>query len=647
MLGKLNDYLLRKLLVGKTWAELNSIISRENGSRIENLRTNPKSQIEAYRSWVYSCVSLISDRISVLPFGFYNKITKQELNSRNRNFSVFTKPFYNPNPLMSFRFIKSWCQIQLDLCGMTCIYKGVNVFGQVWEIWPLNMNDFVKAEVGGTIQNPSVKYIFSNGSGRWIDYDINELIVLNYPHPTNPWIGMSPIQAQAYASDTDTYIEVYERDFFKKGARIDMALVTDTQLNAEKADEIKSRWLSKFQGKFHEVAVLDQGLKPVPVKFTNRDFEFLQLANWTKEKILGAYKVPANKLGSTESNRAGSVYTDISFNRESIHPRTNLWDEELTMGVCSTFDDRLCIQHQNPIPRDRQLEVQESKAYVGIPTLTINEFRKKVHKLEDVEGGDVIVVPEGHILLSDLEKYSKSKLTQLENSGKPNEDDRDREDEESHVNPDGTDDRDDNPTDGRSVQSINEKSLDSFHTHFVKFRPIWFSMVFDALKGVEKAVFKKRMNGVLLECMVKTVGVLLDYYGYKSLNGDFNGNEWISGITEQASKEFMDTLVNLENGNAWKTMFESNYKSNARISKILNALLRSSINYSKWLVLNAGNKTIKWVVNGNECGHAGRLEKMECYGEDFKVGNTLIQFPGCKLNFLCDCTITDNKIQGE
>ena len=190
----------------KTWSQLDSIIQREKGGNAVALKTNSKQQLESYKSWVYSCVSLISDRVSTLPYSFYNKETKVELGTNNKGYKIFTKPFMYPNELMSFRFIKGFCQIQLDLCGMTCIYKAKNQLGQVWELWPLNMNDFLKVENKGSLINPNIKYYFKTQSGTgWMDFDINDLIVINYSHPTNQWNGMSPIQSQAYAADIDTF----------------------------------------------------------------------------------------------------------------------------------------------------------------------------------------------------------------------------------------------------------------------------------------------------------------------------------------------------------------------------------------------------------------------------------------------------------
>ena len=633
----------------KSWSQLESMIQREKGSVVETLKVSPKQQLESYKSWVYSCVSIIKDRVSVLPYSFYNKDTGEELSTKNKGYRTFTKPFRKPNDLMSFRFIKSFCQIQLDLCGMTCIYKARNRLQQVWELWPLNMNDFIgiydskdlPIQLNSNFMPKDIFFVFVMG-GSTYKFSIHELIIVNYPHPSNIFLGMSPIQAQAYAADIDTYVEVYERDFFKNSARIDFALTTDEQIDQEKADELKQRWIEKFRGRFHDVAVLDSGLKPIPLKYTNRDFEFLHLAGWSKEKILGCYRVPASKLGSTDSNRAGAVYSDISFNREAVQPRLTLWDEELTIEVCSSFDDRLEIRHQNPIPRDRQIELQENKSYLaGIPSLTINEFREKIHKLPKIDGGDRIIIPNKFIYLDDLEK-----VTEAMNQQNPANSDRDRDDEEPHTNPDGSDDRDDNPTDGRNLlpEEIKEKaSFKDFFTLVQKSRTVWNEMIYQALKDVNPKNIEKYLNLILVECLSATVDVYFAYYDSEK-NFIVDANDWIIEIASKTSHEYIKTLFKNPKWEEeeWKDYFKDQFDSNPRLSKIINALLKSCINYTKWLILTSKGMEIEWVVNSNECGHKGRIKETNTF-DFFKIGITKIRFPGEVLSFNCDCTIINKE----
>ena len=59
----------------------------------------------------------------------------------------------------------------LGITNIQSILKLKNGFGQVWELWPLNMNDFLKIEVGGTMNNPKINYIFNRRNCSGISFD--------------------------------------------------------------------------------------------------------------------------------------------------------------------------------------------------------------------------------------------------------------------------------------------------------------------------------------------------------------------------------------------------------------------------------------------------------------------------------------------
>jgi HK97 family phage portal protein len=626
-----------KLDVGKSYSDLVQMINREKGSSIENLKGSPQTQLSEYKSWTFTCVSLISERMSTIPYKFYRSDTGEEVTSKSKAYKIFTKPFFKPNEMMTFRFLKSFCQIQLDLCGMTCIYKARNKLGQIWELWPLNMNDFVGMEVTNNFLDPVVKYVF-NFDNKQVTFDSSELIVINYPNPKDPYAPMSPIQAQAYAADIDSYIEVYERDFFKNSARIDMALYTTDNIDQEKADEIKDRWKSKYSGTYHDVAVLSSGLKPVPLNFTNKDFEFLHLAGWSKSKIFGCFKVPVSKAGGdTDSNRAGSVTADIAFNRECIQPRLTLFDEELTHGVLHEFDDRLLIKHENPIPRDRDLEVKEARVYLnGQPSMTTNEWRKD-RGLPPVKNGDRLYISTNVVPLDDIDKYlsNNNDPDSGGSSGGDNETDPTRHDDDKpNVNEDGTDDRDEAPTDGRSIEDIDLVSkLGDFSEYEASFRKTWNELLLKVLKKTNKRDMKTDVAKALAKITNKTIGVLFKHMGVKPI--EYDVTNWVSPISEKLAFEYRATIFkyDLSEDKSWDVLIEEQFDTNPRMAKITNTLLRATINYAKWLVMTDQKISIEWTVNGNECGHKGRLQNIK----------TKQAFPNQIPNFSCDCTIQPKK----
>ena len=62
----------------KSYNDLVTMLRREQTGGVANLKTQPKVQLAEYKSWVSSCVTLISDRVSTLPYSFYNKSTGEE-----------------------------------------------------------------------------------------------------------------------------------------------------------------------------------------------------------------------------------------------------------------------------------------------------------------------------------------------------------------------------------------------------------------------------------------------------------------------------------------------------------------------------------------------------------------------------------------
>lgn len=616
----------------KSYSELVRMINMEKSAGAIDPRTNPISQLKEYKSWVSSCTSLIKDRVMEVPFKFYREGTEEEISSGSHALKFINPLFKNPNPLMTFNFIKAFCQLQLDLCGMAAIYKARNVLGEIRELWPLNMNWFsgIYNSKGIPITNsteilPSDVYYVFQYNGQQYTFRNSELMLLYYQHPKDLFLGASPIQQQAYAVDTQNYIEIYERDFFANSARIDMVLKTDATIEESKAKEIKERWLSKFRGKFHDVAVLDSGLTPVPLKYTNQDFQFLELAGWTRDMVVSAYRVPLGKLGlSGSDNRQNSVYVDINFNKECIAPRLSIWDDELTQ-IVREFDKKIVVKHDNPIPRDRQLEVQEARIYLsGFPTMTPNEFRKRIHKLPPIDKGDELYVPSSFVPFSKLEKLVNSQLQKPKPPKDPNDTDPNRHDGDTpHVNPDDTDDRDDLPTSGRIF--LPEKTT----TAEFYLRNVWNSSIKYYLKDAE--VINLKLHDFFKIMITNSINLFLKY---NDINIEYDINDWINNYSRKLSVEYENTLGNISKDNMLKLV-----DSNSRLSKICNTAIRSCINYSKFLVLKEQNLDRIWIINSNECGHKGRMKNLST-NTIFKLGNSDIRFPGELFNLNCDCTIS-------
>lgn len=402
----------------KSWSELHSFFDIVSKGGVG--KGTVKAQLDEYRSWVNIATSVIYRRVSTVDYKYFRDDTGEEIKRGTVQHKIINKIFRDPNPYMEFRFLKQYLQLQLDLTGMAfCLRIDDPVFGLPRELWPLNVNDLVAIEVSDLANTSGLKLFNSNSvlqkdrkfpfkdwilgftfmiGGRRITFKWDNILYFHYPHPKDPRAGSSPIQNQAYAIDVDHYIEVYERDFFRNSARPDFAIKypMDVSMDEEDAERLRVSWKKKFQGqgegKYHELAILDRGAEIHELGPKNEDLALMFLANWAQDKVLAAYGVPPGKVGMVKDvNRANAEGIDVTFQSECVKPRLDLMDEVFSRGVLQRFDDRYMIKHNNPVPRDRKLDIEEVKNKVQVPIWTPNEARELEGKLAK-PGGDELYI---------------------------------------------------------------------------------------------------------------------------------------------------------------------------------------------------------------------------------------------------------------
>jgi HK97 family phage portal protein len=395
----------------KSWAELEAFFKRERQAEGRQYKKEIPKQLQEYRGWVFSAIDCIVDRMGSVGYGFYRKDGGEKLTTSSPYYKAITKPIMYPNDFMSFEFILQWCQVQIDLCGKACIYRKKNAFGKTWELWPLDMNGFEGISYDGkgvdkdqqNPLNPPKGFVFKLGEKSLL-FPPESVIWLRYPHPESLWDGFSPIQAQAYITDIDYYLEVYERGFFQNSARIDFILEHEGNIDEDEAQRVKDMWTTAFSGskRSYQPVVTGGGVRVVPITYSNRDFQFMEMAGWTKDRILGCYRVPEGKLGLFgDINRANQKGLDITFNEEAIRPRLDLWDKEITKQlIWPEFSDKIEMKFDNPVPRDREMDLKELELREGL--YSINELRNWWEGAPPVDGGEVILIDNRKIPLTSV-----------------------------------------------------------------------------------------------------------------------------------------------------------------------------------------------------------------------------------------------------
>ena len=390
----------------RSWSELHAFFDRISGYGTAEKNTI-KQQLDEYRSWIHICCNVIYRRVSEIDFRYFREDNDEEVKKNNRIYSTINKIFKDPNEFMEFRFLKQWIELQLDLTGQAFILREDDpVFGKPMRMWPLNVANLYKIEMGDTFRDYIKGFTFII-NGRYITYSPENILYFHFPHPEDPRMAASPIQSQSYVIDIDHYIEAYERGFFKNSVRPDFAITYPQDVTIEKEDgeRIIAEWKKRFGGEdqWHQATILDQGAKIEKMTVNNEDLALVWLAQWSQDKVLASYGVPAGKVGlQKDINKSNQFGAETTFNSECILPRLRLMDEVFTRGVLQRFDERLEMRHDNPIPRDKEELIKEAQVKTGVPTRTVNRQRE-LDGEKPYPGGDVIMVPLNYIPLGSIQ----------------------------------------------------------------------------------------------------------------------------------------------------------------------------------------------------------------------------------------------------
>ncbi len=277
----------------------------------------------------------------------------------------------NPNPFYTRQeFVESFTQ-HLDLTG-----EGYWVVARdarasfPMELWPVRPDRMVP------VPHPTdflTGWVYAGPSGEKVPLNRNEVVQLKMPNPLDPYRGMGPVQSLLVDLDSTRYSAQWNRNFFLNSAEPGGIIEVDRRLDDDEFNEMTGRWREQHQGvaQAHRVAVLEQG-KWVERSFNQRDMQFVQLREVSRDIIREAFGMSKTMLGQTEDvNRATAEAAEYVFARYQLVSRLErikgvLNNEFLPMfgptGQGVEFD------YSNPVPNDREATNAEraSKASAAV-----------------------------------------------------------------------------------------------------------------------------------------------------------------------------------------------------------------------------------------------------------------------------------------
>jgi len=396
-----------KWLYGREWAK----------------ESDETSLLNAYRSWVYVCVSKNANSVASIPFKLYvaKGANEKRFNVATRKIKspiqdrLFKRFSYNPvvnkaveveevlehesidlvnnvNTYMNKSDMFELTQIHLDLVGNAYWYiKKDKAFGVPVEIWPIIPNrmtivpdkeDFIKG------------YIYTTGAEK-TDFEPDEIIHFKCSNPRDLYYGMSPLQAVADVYNINQNMNTYENALFSNNARPEGFFKTAMELDAMTTERLQSELLETWSGirNSGKTGLLTHDITFQPMNLSPRDLGFLQGRTWTKTEIFNAFDVPTGLLDQN-ANRANAEAAQYTYMKFGIEPRIHRIEEKLNEKLLPMYDERLFIAFEGVVPEDREFELREDQTLFNIGAKSTNEIRAD-RGMDEYEGGDTLYAPFG------------------------------------------------------------------------------------------------------------------------------------------------------------------------------------------------------------------------------------------------------------
>ncbi len=166
----------------------------------------------------------------------------------------------------------------------------------------------------------------------------DKVLWIRKAHPTDPYRGMTPLEAAGLSVEADYYARLYNRNFLMNDGRPGGIVVIKGSMDPADQDEIRRRVSmppgAGFSGAGRTIVISSEdGADFVDTAMSSRDAQHVETRRATKEDILLAFGVPETILG----NASGRTYDNADAERDVF------WQETMLphLNLIARFLDRV------------------------------------------------------------------------------------------------------------------------------------------------------------------------------------------------------------------------------------------------------------------------------------------------------------------
>ncbi|MFF6781429.1 phage portal protein [Streptomyces sp. NPDC012510] len=211
-------------------------------------------------------------------------------------------------------------------------------------------------------------YLYTGPDGQEIALRVEDVIQIRMPNPLDPYRGMGPVQSVLTELDASRYSAEWNRNFFMNSAEPGGIIELPTVLSDPEWDQLQMRWNEQHKGvaNAHRVAFLEHGTWK-DRKYTQRDMQFAELRQVSRDVIREAFGAPAFVLGEVgDVNRATAEASKVLFAEQLTVPRLERWKGALINDLLPLYGPEaargLEFDYCDPVPADAEARNAELTA---------------------------------------------------------------------------------------------------------------------------------------------------------------------------------------------------------------------------------------------------------------------------------------------
>lgn len=246
-------------------------------------------------------------------------------------------------------------------------------------------------------------------NGKKVTLMPDDVIWIRRPHPLDPYLSITPMEAAGVAIEIENLAKLYNRNYLLNDGRPGGLLVVRGEMDDDDKDELRNR----FRGNLSRTGATtvissDDGVDFVDTSASPRDAAYTQMRQITKEEILSAFGVPESAIG----NAAGRTFSNAGEELRVFWMETMLPHLDSLARALDDLDEKYYVDFDTSSVPILIVAKQERARYLmdefqqGL--ISVNEYRDGTGKKKvDSELADSLLQNPNQTPIANTEKPFK------------------------------------------------------------------------------------------------------------------------------------------------------------------------------------------------------------------------------------------------